>query len=221
MRVDSGGHINGYGSGAMGVAQEMARLSLEVSKKSGGRITPTLMDLSNKIISGSADPATVDSYIRSMEPQLDRFRDDWQLDHILSLPNFNGDHKQFMYPDPVKNKPAESGNSKFMRQMEERTGGSTLGDQAARADAAARAAQTFVPPPSTGNVLADRDAWNKAAAEHLATVNASSDLHPGQMNDRQAEFLKMAVKALSNNDPVAKAATMKTLEQMTKPDSTV
>lgn len=218
LREDSGGHINSHSTGARAAAQQMARLTLNVHKVSGVRFNEQAMDLANKVVSGDADAATVDSYLKTVEPQLDQFRQDFMLDHALSLPNFNGDIKQFMYPDPVKNKPAESGNSKFMRQMEERTGGSTLGDAAARQSATERAAAAAASVPTTGNVLADRDARQRAYEAALADQTIDK---PGEQSDTQTEFIKMATKAIASGDAKAKATTIQMLEQATEPGSAV
>lgn len=145
MREDTGGHINSHSEGARAMAQEMARLVLSSHKLAGIRFTKEAMDLANKAITGDEDADTVDSFFKTVTPEIETARNDQITNFKMKLPNFTGDPRQLDFPDPVKKKPSTSTNSDFMKAMEERPGvDGALGRTIARATGMSEKQKFFI-----------------------------------------------------------------------------
>lgn len=122
LRDASGGHILGSVEGARAALQQQARASLNLHKLGGvQRMSEQSMALADQMMTGSEDPKVVDSYIKSVEPELATSVEDATRDFVYGLPKFSGDPKQFDIPDPLaaKHKAKESDNSKILKTFEE------------------------------------------------------------------------------------------------------
>lgn len=121
LRAASGGHILASVEGARAALQQQARASLNLHKLGGiKRMSEQSMALADQMMTGSEDPKVVDSYIKSVEPELATSVEDATQDFVFGLPKFNGDPKQFYTPDPLaeKNKAKVSDNSKLLETFE-------------------------------------------------------------------------------------------------------
>lgn len=114
------GQLNKWDATARAKRQSLTRSIVDAHQAYGiSGFKGPVVEMMNKAITGSDDEDSVNAIAKNIAPQLkSELRHAVEGRRAILGANFTGDPKQLDVPDPLENKPPESGESKLMKTFE-------------------------------------------------------------------------------------------------------